>query len=827
MNKLMEIVKDNYTTRHTCRVCGSSHLTPLFSLGNLYISTFVNNKGENIGKAPLELVWCEDCTLVQLKHTAPQELMYSGHYWYRSGLNQVIINDLKEISQVAKEMVELNKGDIVLDIGANDGTLLSFFSEEYVKVGCEPATNLVEELRKKSDVIIADFWNYNNYLEKVGVKKAKIITAIGMFYDMENPNQFIKDAAKVLDNNGVFIAQLMTSKKMLEQKDVGNICHEHIEYYSYESLKYLFEKNGLEIFKVEENSINGGSYRLFARKFRNGSIDYQENLGKQDYMDFFKEIEENKKKTIDLIKGLNSQGKKIYGYGASTKGNTLLQYYDLNSDDIKGIAEISEEKFRKYTVGTEIPIVNEREIKNDADYFLVLPYAFRDLFLEKNKDWLSEGGKFLFALPELEVVEGGDKSNLIKNTERNSHFNDSSEVQTNDRSQVVNNLGDINKFAENLGEARFGARGGGVRSEIIKSDFIKNKENISERDIAGSGQNRGGSNSKKKALILGITGQDGSYLAELLLEKGYEVHGMIRKSATGNTKNIKHIIDKIHLHKGNLTDPISIYKIIDGVKPDEIYNEADQDHVSWSFDMAGYSYDVTGAAVGKILEIIKQVYSEEELKNGRVKYFQPLSSNMFGLPKESPQTEETSFNPQSPYACAKVLAYVLCKYYREVYGMFVCTGIFYNHESPRRTEEYVTHKITKAAVKISKGLQNKLYLGDLSTKVDFGYAPDYMKAAWNIMQLEKPDDFIICTGELHSVEEFLYEAFKQVGLNADDYVEYDKRFERPGKTGDLVGDFSKASRVFDYSPRVRFKEIIRMLIENDMKEVEREVRYGN
>jgi len=324
----------------------------------------------------------------------------------------------------------------------------------------------------------------------------------------------------------------------------------------------------------------------------------------------------------------------------------------------------------------------------------------------------------------------------------------------------------------------------------------------------------------KKALILGITGQDGSYLAELLLDKGYEVHGMYRKSATGNTKNINHLIGKIKLHKGNLLDSLSIYRIISEVQPDEIYNEADQDHVSWSFDTAGYSYDVTGATVGKILEIIRQI-------NPKMKYFQPVSSNMFGVPAESPQNEETPLRPQSPYACGKASAYLICRYYRDVYGMFVSTGIFYNHESPRRTEDYVTRKITRSAVRISKGIQKKLYLGDLSTKVDFGYAPEYMDAAWNIMQLEKPDDFIICTGEVHSIREFLEEAFRQVGLNADDYVEYDKQFERPGKTGDLVGNYSKATKAFGFNPQIKFKDLIKKLIAQDIKDVSKETENNS
>ncbi len=315
-----------------------------------------------------------------------------------------------------------------------------------------------------------------------------------------------------------------------------------------------------------------------------------------------------------------------------------------------------------------------------------------------------------------------------------------------------------------------------------------------------------------KALIFGITGQDGSYLAEILLEKGYEVHGLIRRSATGNTKNIQHILDKITLHKGDLADATSIYKAIKESQPDEIYNEADQDHVSWSFAAPDYSSDITGAAVGRILEIIRQI-------NPKIKFFQPVSSNMFGK-ASNPQTEETPFRPQSAYGACKAFAYILVRYYREVFGMFASTAIFYNHESPRRTEEYVTRKITKAAARISKGLQSKLYLGNLDAQIDFGYAREYMEAAWSIMQLDKPDDFIICTGEVHSVREFLDEAFKTMGLNADDYVEFDPRFMRPGNTSTLMGDNSKARNTFNFNPKVRFKELVRIMVEHDLKEAE-------
>jgi len=386
-----------------CRVCSSKNLSYLFSLGNLYLSTFVSRKGENIGRAPVDLVWCDQCTLVQLKHTAPQELMYSRQYWYRSGLNKIIIDDLKEITSVAQHMVVLNKGDIVLDIGANDGTLLSFYPKDIVKIGCEPAINLQTEVNKHADTLIDDFWQYEKWKHLFSDKKAKIITAIGMFYDMDDPGQFIIDAVKALDKEGIFIAQLMTAKQMLEKNDVGNLCHEHLEFYSYASLKYLFEKNGLEIFKVEENAINGGSYRLFARHYKTGSIEYLESISKEDYMAFAERIEKNKETCVRNIKELVKQGKKVYIYGASTKGNTILQYYELTPELIKGAAEIHPEKIGKYTVATHIPIVKEEDAKKDADYFLVLPFAFRDAFITREQAWLKKGGAFIFCTPQFEI----------------------------------------------------------------------------------------------------------------------------------------------------------------------------------------------------------------------------------------------------------------------------------------------------------------------------------------------------------------------------------------------------------------------------------------
>ena len=321
----------------------------------------------------------------------------------------------------------------------------------------------------------------------------------------------------------------------------------------------------------------------------------------------------------------------------------------------------------------------------------------------------------------------------------------------------------------------------------------------------------------KRALILGVTGQDGSYLADILLEKGYEVHGMMRRSATGNTRNIDHLIlnpevfnRRFFLCRGDLADPTSLYRIINSTRPQEIYNEADQDHVTWSYDMVGYSADITGAAVARILEIIRQV-------NPTIRFFQPCSSNMYGKTASAVQQEETAFNPQSLYACAKVMAFYIVRYYRDAFGIFASNGILYNHESPRRTPEYVTRKVTQSVVRIACGKQDKLTLGDLSARIDWGYAREYMVAAWQMLQLDKPDDFVIATGEAHSVKEWVDAAFAEVGLRSDDYVTTDRALLRPTKTDTMIGDITKARRTFGFDPKFKFRELVKLMVEADLE----------
>lgn len=393
-----------------CRLCKNKKLTKLHDYGNHFVSNFVNKKDINKGiKAPLILVYCNNCKLLQLEHSAPQEIMYKKFYWYRSGVTNTMRTALKDIYFQVKKMSLLRKGDTILDIGANDGTMLKYFRDNgYKTIGCEPAKNLKKELKQNADFIINDFWDYKHLkklVKKNKLKKPKVITAIGMFYDLENPSKFIADAAKSLDENGVFIAQLMCLNSMIEQNDLGNICHEHLEFYSYSSLKYLFEKNGFKIMKIEENKINGGSYRIYCKKNLKKSINYKENTSLKDIKNFIRKVENNKTKCLKFLDKCKNFRKKVFIYGASTKGNTLLQYYGINSKMIPYAAERSPEKWNKYTVGSGIKIISEAKARKlNPDYFFVMPYGFINEFIKREHKWLKKGGKFILPYPNFKVL---------------------------------------------------------------------------------------------------------------------------------------------------------------------------------------------------------------------------------------------------------------------------------------------------------------------------------------------------------------------------------------------------------------------------------------
>ena len=319
----------------------------------------------------------------------------------------------------------------------------------------------------------------------------------------------------------------------------------------------------------------------------------------------------------------------------------------------------------------------------------------------------------------------------------------------------------------------------------------------------------------KRALITGITGQDGSFLAELLLEKGYEVYGVIRRSSSFNTDRIDHLYQDPHepdsrlrLLYGDLNDSSSLNTILRKTEPDEIYNLGAQSHVRVSFDVPEYTGEVTGMGTVRLLEAIRET-------GIRPRFYQASSSELYGKVAEVPQTERTPFYPRSPYGCAKAYAYYITVNYRESYDLFACNGILFNHESERRGETFVSRKITRAATRIKEGLQDRLYLGNLDARRDWGYAKDYVEAMWLMMQAAEPDDYVIATGETHSVREFLDETFGYLDLDWREYVELDSRYLRPAEVDVLIGDYSKARRRLGWEPKVGFRELVRIMIDHD------------
>ncbi|MDE5088804.1 MAG: GDP-mannose 4,6-dehydratase [Trichodesmium sp. St16_bin2-tuft] len=336
---------------------------------------------------------------------------------------------------------------------------------------------------------------------------------------------------------------------------------------------------------------------------------------------------------------------------------------------------------------------------------------------------------------------------------------------------------------------------------------------------------------RKRALITGITGQDGSYLAELLLEKDYEVHGIIRRSSSFNTNRIEHIYQDFHnpdarlfLHYGDLTDGTTLRRILEAVKPLEIYNLGAQSHVRVSFDSPEYTVNTVGMGALRLLEAIRDYQQRTGIE---VRFYQAGSSEMFGKVQEVPQKETTPFYPRSPYSCAKVYAHWQTINYRESYNLFACNGILFNHESPRRGETFVTRKITCAVAKILAGKQKKLYLGNLDAKRDWGYAKDYVRAMWMMLQQKEADDYVIATNETHSIKEFLEIAFAYVNLNWQDYVEFDPRYLRPTEVDLLIGDCTKAREKLGWKPSVTFTELVYLMVDSDIKASEKADTIAN
>lgn len=412
---------------NSCRMCNKKGLEPIISLGKQYVVNFLDSPDQELTKADLDLVLCNTkeggCGLLQLKHTVLGDVLYKK-FWYKSGVNQTMINALVDVVSKAEKLVTLKSGDIVIDIGANDGTLLRSYSSKNLKlIGFEPAANLIEDAKVGTTKIINDFFNYDSFYKLFPDKKAKMITSIAMFYDLEKPNEFVNDIVKILDQNGIWIVQMNYLVTMLENNAFDNIVHEHLEFYSLETMQYLVNKHNLQIFDVELNEINGGSIRIYIKhkdckvfpssKKVDELLAYEKSMGlnqNETYHNFAQRIKALKETTYNFIKNEVSNGKKVYVYGASTRGNTLLQYYGLDQSLIMAAVDRNPAKWGKKIVGTEIPIISEeRGRKEKPDYFLILPWYFIEEFRIREKEYLEKGGKFIVPLPEFHIIDSKQK----------------------------------------------------------------------------------------------------------------------------------------------------------------------------------------------------------------------------------------------------------------------------------------------------------------------------------------------------------------------------------------------------------------------------------
>lgn len=399
-----------------CRSCNSKNLIKIISLGNQYLSDFVkiNRKPKAF---PLRLVLCKNCFLVQLDYTTSSKYLYTERYGYKSGINQTMQEELKEIAEeTLKKAKKTNEKIVAVDIGANDGTLLKFYPKNIYRIGVEPITKFAKEAKKYANKVINDFFTYESFHKEIKNKKADIVSAISCFYDMDDPNKFVEDVVKILKEDGIFVIQQNYLAEMLKLNAFDNIVHEHLEYYSLFSLSNLLERHGLEVFDVELRDLNGGSFRTYisfkGKRRITKAVEklekYERRLGlnkKKPYLEFAKRIENNKKTLYDFIKRAIKSGKTIYLYGASTRGNTLLQYCKLDKKLIKKAVERNPEKWEKIIASVGIPIISEQEARKDKpDYMLVLPWFFKKEFLKRESKYLKSGGHLIFPLPKMEIV---------------------------------------------------------------------------------------------------------------------------------------------------------------------------------------------------------------------------------------------------------------------------------------------------------------------------------------------------------------------------------------------------------------------------------------
>jgi hypothetical protein len=408
-----------YSEISACRVCGGAHIVPVLSLGDQYLTgVFPRSTSERITKGPLQLVWCNDCGLVQLRHSYNLEEMYGDNYGYRSGLNGSMVRHLQQKVRFLERLVTPSERDLVIDIGSNDATLLKAYSGAHRKVGIDPTGRKFREFYTQDVTLIPDFFSARVFRAACPTEKAKIVTSIAMFYDLERPVDFVRDVHDVMADDGIWHFEQSYMPSMLRTNSYDTICHEHLEFYSFKVVVDILRRAGMRVVDVQMNAVNGGSFAVTACKqdgpYKSNTpvIDWmlrqEQLLGLETlkpYRDFERRVFEHRTSLKELIESLVADGKRIVGYGASTKGNVLLQFCGFTTEHIECIAEVNEDKFGAFTPGTNIPIVSEKEARAlEPDYFLVLPWHFKSSILEREKDYLARGGKFIFPMPEIEII---------------------------------------------------------------------------------------------------------------------------------------------------------------------------------------------------------------------------------------------------------------------------------------------------------------------------------------------------------------------------------------------------------------------------------------
>lgn len=712
-----------------CRLCKNTHLVPIIQLGEQAIASQFPVLGEEDPPVlPLTLVKCMgegSCGLVQLLDTAPPSELYGKTYGYRSGLNATMKQHLKTIVQEALQYVSLEKEDTVLDIGSNDGTLLGWYDiftkHKIHKIGIDPTGKQFQEFYPEDVLLIPDYFTEASW-GKAATNPAKIITTIAMFYDLPDPLLFAQDVKKALHPEGVWVMEQSYLPTMIESNSFDTICHEHLEYYCLRQIEWICERVDLRIVAVSLNDCNGGSFRVVVchKDASFPSKDYhslrtKEIVGLYDtlypYERFMASCSQQKRRLQQFLKDIVSQGKKVCLYGASTKGNTLLQYYQIDDKLITSAAERNPIKYGRCTPWTHIPIVSEQEVRDlNPEFMLVLPWHFKKEFLERETSYLQQKGQFIFPLPTVNV---------------HSHY--------------------------------------------------------------------------KKALITGITGQLGTYMKHLLLEKGYIVYGTVQQLPTTSEKNVYYL-------SANLLDKASLEDIIYTIHPDEIYHfAAVTDSFITNHSHIDKTLEINSVPVKYFLQILKDY---DDMYQVKIPFFQSSSVEIWKGSSKNYYTDQTThLYPTTPYGISKSCAYWLCKYYREKYQLPIFQGILSSIESPLRKDHFILKKVVNYIFSYQKNPDlSPLLLGDVNVFRDWVHASDAVEAIYLLVQKGKPEEYLISRGEQVSLKYAIQTAFSYIGIEG--YWDNDlfiQEIENGGKiliqsaSNERIGEETNLLKTYDSS----------------------------